>query len=212
MHAAVVKPYYVYNCSPQKALDTVRLQTKFVKLTVHLQVKLRFAAMLSVITLMCLLLPLPTGGSTAQQDLLCTDNYAEFESASVDSNVSGSDIRNQLYKAFYAPNKQLPHSVLVTYQLLLANGTRVNLSSDFECSTQLWVWLSSPVLLVGDTTYFNRLLLFTLNYFTEWHPPHVIITTTTAPCPEIIEEFLGEMTASVSLCDMMVVNDYSCNI
>ena len=168
--------------------------------------------MLSVITLVCLLLPLLVGGSTVQQDLPCTDSYTKFESASVGSNVSGSDIRNQLYKAFYAPNKQLPYSVLVTYQLVLANGTRVNLSSDPDCSTQLWVWLSSPVLLLGDTTYLNRLLLFTLNYFTEWHPPNVTITTTTAPCPDKIEDFLSEMTASVSVCGMKVVNGYACTI
>ena len=164
-----------------------------------------------VITLVCLLLPALVGGSTVQQDLLCTNSYTEFESASVGSNVTGSDIRNQLYKAFYAPNQHLPYSVLVTYQLVLVNGTRLNLSSDPDCSTELWVWLSSPVLLLGDTTFVNRVLLFTLNYFTEWHPPHVTITMTTAPCPELLEDFLSEMTVSVSFCDLMVVNDYACN-
>ena len=154
---------------------------------------------MTVITLMCLLLPLLAGGSTAQQDLLCTDSYAEFESASVGSNVSGRDIRNNLYKAFYATNQYRPYSVLVTYKLVLTNETIVNLSSDQDCSTQLWVWLSSPVFLYYDTTYFNRFLLFTLNYFTELRPPHVSITTTTAPCPDKIEDFLSEMTASVSL-------------
>ena len=155
--------------------------------------------MLSVILLVCLLLPLLVGGSTVQQDLLCTDSYTEFESASVGSNVIGSDIRNQLYKAFYAPNQHLPYSVLVTYQLVLVNGTRVNLSSDPYCSTQLWMWLSSPVFLYFDNTNLNRLLLFTLNYFTELYPPHVTITTTTAPCPDKIEDFLSEMTVSVSV-------------
>ena len=151
----------------------------------------------------CLLLPVfLVGGSTAQQDLLCTDSYAEFESASVGSNVSASNIRNQLYKAFYPPNQHLPYSVLVTYQLDFANGTRFNLSSDQDCNTELWVWVSSPVFLLGDTRYLNRLLLFTLNYFMEWNPPHVTITTTSIPCPDKIEGFLSEMTASVSLCDI----------
>ena len=150
---------------------------------------------------MCVLLPALADGGTAQQDLPCTDSYVEFESASVGSNVSGSNIRNQLYKAFYAPNQHLPYSVLVTYQLVLANETRVNLSSDPDCSTQLWMWSSSPVFLAYDSTYCNRLLLFSLNYFAEWYPPQVTITTTTAPCSNKTEDFLNEMTASVSLYD-----------
>ena len=155
---------------------------------------------MSSVILVSLLLPLLVGGSTVQEDPLCTDSYAEFESASVASNISGRDIRNQLYKAFYAPNQHLPYSVLVTYQLVLTNGTRVNLSSDPDCSSELWMWLSSPVLLMGDTTYINRILLFTLNYFMEWHPPHVTITTALPPCTTKVEDFLSEMTASVRLC------------
>ena len=76
--------------------------------------------MLSAGILVFLLLPvLAVGSSTAQQDLLCTDSYAEFESASIGSNDSGSNIRNQLYEAFYSPNQHLPYSVLSTYQLVL---------------------------------------------------------------------------------------------
>ena len=158
--------------------------------------------MLSASILVFLLLPfLALGSSTAQQDPLCTDSYAEFESASVGSNVSGSNIRNQLYEAFYSPNKHLPYSVLVTYQLVLANGTRFNLSSDQNCSTELWLWLSSPVFLAGSTEFVNHLLLYTLNNFMEWNPPHVTITTSTAPCPSKIETFLSMMTASVGLCE-----------
>ena len=104
--------------------------------------------MLAVITLVGLLLPLLVSGSTVQQDPPCTDSYAEFESASVGSNDSGRDIRSQLYKAFYAPNQHLPYAVFVTYQLVLTNGTRVNLSSDPDCSSELWAWLSSPVFLI----------------------------------------------------------------
>ena len=154
--------------------------------------------MSSVITLACLLLPVLVHGSTHQQDLLCTDSYAEFESASVGSNVSGIHIRNQLYEAFYTPNRHLPYSVLVTYQLILDNGTRFNLSSDQDCSTELWVWLSSPAFLCVEPTYLNRFLLFTLNYFMEWIPPHVVITTTVAPCTNKISDFLNRMTSAVS--------------
>ena len=157
--------------------------------------------MLAVIILVSLLLPILAAGSTAQEDPFCTVSYAEFESASVGSNDSGRDIRNQLYKAFYAPNQHLPYSVLVTYQLVLTNGTRVNLSSDPDCSSELWMWLSSPVFLIGRTENLSRMLLFTLNYFSEWKPPHIIITTTTAPCNNKIGDFLSEMTASVGLRD-----------
>ena len=155
--------------------------------------------MLAVITLVSLLLPILAGSSTAQQYPLCTDSYAVFESASVGSNDSSRDVRNQLYKAFYAPNQHLPYSVLVTYQLVLTNGTRVNLSSDSDCSNELWAWLSSPVFLIGDTTCLSQMLLFTLNYFIEWKPPHIIVNSTTAPCRDKVAVFLSEMTASVGL-------------
>ena len=154
--------------------------------------------MLTVIILVSLL-PVLAGSSIVKQDPLCTDSYAEFESASVGSNDSGGDIRNQLYRAFYAPNQHLPYSVLVTYQMVLTNGTRVNLSSDPDCRSELWVWLSSPVFLIGRTEYLSLMLLFTLNYFNEWKAPHIIITTTTAPCSDKTEEFLSEMTATVGL-------------
>ena len=157
--------------------------------------------MLSAIILVCLLLPAPAVGSTVQQDLLCTDSYAEFESASVGSNISGANLRSQLYEVFFTPNHPLPYAVIVSYQLVLANGTRLNLSSDHDCNSELWVWVSSPVFLVGDTTYTNRFLLFALNYFMEWTPPHVTITTTVAPCPARTRDFLSEMTALVSLWD-----------
>ena len=156
--------------------------------------------MLTVIILVSLL-PVLAGSSTVKQGPLCTDSYAEFESSSVGSNDSGGDIRNQLYKTFYAPNQHLPYSVIVTYQLVLINGTRVNLSSDPDCRSELWLWLSSPVFLIGRTEYLSLMLLFTLNYFNEWKPPHIIITTTTPPCSDMTGEFLSEMTASVGLQD-----------
>ena len=160
--------------------------------------------MSSVITLACLLLPvLLAHGSADQQDLPCTDSYAEFESASVGSNVSGTHIRNQLYDAFYTPNHHLPYTVLVTYQLVLDNGTTFNLSSNQDCSSQLWAWLSSPAFLAVDATYLNRLLLYTLNYFMEYIPPHVIITTTVAPCTNKMSDFLNRMTATVSFSIVM---------
>ena len=159
-------------------------------------------AMLRVSILLCfhLMLPAIADNSTVHQDLLCTGSYAEFESASVGSNISGSNLRNQLYDVFFAPNQHLPYSVIVSYQLVLANGTRLNLSSDQDCNTELWLWVSSPVfLVVTESALVNRHLLFTLNYFTEWTPPHVTITTTNAPCPDHMRDFLSKMTALVGL-------------
>ena len=163
----------------------------------HLDALLFRLVMLLIMILVCLLLPALAVGSTVQQDLLCTDSYAEFESASVGSNISGANLRNQLYKVFYTPNQILPYSVFVNYQLVLANGTRLNLSSDQDCSSELWVWVSSPVFLAGNVIYTNQYLLFTLNNFMEWTPPLVTITATVAPCPARMRDFLSEMTASV---------------
>ena len=156
--------------------------------------------MSSVIPLVYVLLPALAVGSTVHQVLLCTDSYAEFESASVGSNISGNGLRSQLYEAFFAPNQHLPYSVIITYQLVLANGTRLNLSSDQDCNSELWMWVSSPVFLIGEGGYYaNRYLLYTLNYFIDWTPPYVTITTTVAPCPARMRDFLSEMTASVGL-------------
>ena len=161
--------------------------------------------MLFAIILVCLLLPALAVGNTVQQDLLCTDSYAEFESASVGSNISGANLRSQLYEAFFTPNQHLPYSVIVSYQLVLANGTRLNLSSDPDCSSELWMWVSSPVFLASNIAYANRYILFTLNYFMDWKPPHVTITTTVPPCPARMRDFLSEMTASVSLLDTLLL-------
>ena len=116
--------------------------------------------MLSVIILVSLLLLiLAAGSSTVQQDPLCTDSYAEFESASVGSNDSGRDIRNQLYKTFYAlslslinwslPMEQESTSpVIQTAAVNCGHGSGVpsrrhytsitffNLSSDPNCSSE----------------------------------------------------------------------------
>ena len=156
------------------------------------------------LVLICsMLLPVLVGSSTAEHDLnpYCTDSYVEFEKASVGSNVSGDDLRSQLFRAFYTPNQHLPFSVYVTYQHVLSSGTRHNLSSDQNCSTELWAWVSSPVFLfeIGGSAYSNLFLFCAINYFTEWDPPHVIITTTLPPCQDRMSDFLSQMTASVSL-------------
>ena len=125
----------------------------------------------------------------------CVADYLEFEEQTFGNN---SENRLKLYQAFYPPNDHLPYSVVVSYQAVLPNGTRVNTSTDPNCpDKQVWVWLSSPILLIADATQLNRLALYTLNYFTEWVPPHLTITTP-LPCSAKAEEFLTLMTTSVS--------------
>ena len=129
-------------------------------------------------------------------DSSCVDNYLDFEEQTFGNN---SENRVKLYQAFYPPNNHLPFSVVVTYQATLPNGTKVNISTDHSCpDRQVWLWLSSPFLLVMDPTELNRLSLYTLNHFTEWVPPHLTIVTF-PPCSAKAAEFLTLMTTSVSV-------------
>ena len=57
----------------------------------------------------------------------CVDSYLDFEEQTFDNN---SENRVKLYQAFYPPNDHLPYSVVVSYQAVLPNGTRVNISTD----------------------------------------------------------------------------------
>ena len=98
----------------------------------------------------------------------CVDNYLDLEEQTFGNN---SENRLKLYAAFYPPNDHLPYSVVVTYQAVLPNGTRVNIFTDPTCPDgQIWLWLYSPVSLIHDPTGMNRLALYTLNHFTEWVP------------------------------------------
>ena len=117
----------------------------------------------------------------------CVDNYLDFEEQTFGNN---SENRVKLYQAFYPPNNHLPYSVVVTYQAVLPNGTRVNISTDPSCrpDRQVWLWLSSPFVVHYDPTTLNRVALYTLNHFTEWVPPHLTIATP-LPCSAKAEEF-----------------------
>ena len=150
--------------------------------------------------LVYLLLLTVAGGNATEYHPSCMDSYFEFESANVGSDTSGKMLRNQLHEVFYTPNQHFPYSVAITYQLV--NGTKhTNLSSDHDCESELWVWHASPVFLLGDVTYFNRYLLYTLNHFMDWNPPHITVALTTAPCLAKMDNFLCKMTASVGLYD-----------
>ena len=125
----------------------------------------------------------------------CMENYLDFEEQTFGNN---SVNRVRLYQAFYPPNDHLPYSVVVSYQAVLPNGTRVNISTDPSCpDRQVWLWVSSPILFLLDPTTLNRGALFTLNHFTDWVPLHLTITTP-PPCSAKVEEFLTLMTSSVS--------------
>ena len=125
----------------------------------------------------------------------CVDTYFDFEEQTFGNN---SENRMKLYQAFYPPNHHLPYSVVVTYQAALPNGTKVNISTDPSCpDRQVWLWVCSPFLLVMDPTELNRVVLYTLNHFTEWRPPHLIIATP-LPCSAEAEGFLELMNSSVS--------------
>ena len=125
----------------------------------------------------------------------CVDNYLDFEEQTFGNN---SENRLKLYQAFYPPNDHLPYSVVVTYQTVLPNGTRVNIFTTSTCpDRQVWLWVSSPVLFLITPIILNRLSLYTLNHFTEWVPPHLTIATP-LPCLAKTEEFLTLMTTSVS--------------
>ena len=125
----------------------------------------------------------------------CVDNYLDFEEQTFGNN---SENRVKLYQAFYPSNDHFPYSVVVTYQAVLPNGTKVNISTDPSCPDRLmWQWLSSPVLFLLDPITLNSGALYTLNHFTEWVPPHLTIATP-LPCSAKVKEFLTLMTTSVS--------------
>ena len=151
--------------------------------------------MLKIILGVSVLLQLSTQAFSVDSSS-CVNNYLEFEEQTFGNN---SENRLKLYEAFYPPNDHLPYSVVVTYQAVLPNGTRVNISTDPTCpDKQVWLWLSSPILLTTDPVDVNRLALYTLNHFTEWVPPHLVITTP-LPCSAKAEGFLTLMTSSVSV-------------
>ena len=131
----------------------------------------------------------------SDDDSNCMDNYLDFEEETFGNNREN---RMKLHQAFYPPNDHLPYSVVVTYQAVLPNGTKVNVSTVPSCpDRQVWLWASSPALFLLSPTELNRLALYTLNHFTEWVPSYHTITIP-QPCSAKAEEFLTLMTTSVS--------------
>ena len=143
----------------------------------------------------------------SDDDSSCVDNYLDFEEMTFGNN---SENRLKLYRAFYPINNHLPYSVIVTYQTVFSNGSRVNISVNHRCPNELvWVWYSSPQYLFYGASVANRDMLLTLNYFEEWIPPHLVLTTP-YPCGQHTREFLSLMTSSVStyICTAIAHNDF----
>ena len=132
----------------------------------------------------------------SDNETTCVSNYSSFVEMTFGNS---SENMLKLYQAFYPPNGHLPYSLLVTYQTMLLNGTVLNISTDPSCTDeQVWMWLSSPLFLIEEPVSLNRHVLYTLNSFKEWIPPHIYIMCP-YPCQSRAEEFLQEMTTSVSI-------------
>ena len=128
------------------------------------------------------------------QNKSCVSRYYEFEEAAITNNSENIDA---LFCNLYKPNQPLPYSLTVIYQVRLTNGTTHNISSDPTCSSELWMWTYSPVFLLGEPSLFNRLTLYTINYFRTWKSPTVTLTVP-LPCEAKAFDFLNRMTMSVS--------------
>ena len=128
------------------------------------------------------------------QNKSCVSRYYEFEEAAITNNPENVDA---LFRKLYKPNQPLPYSLEVLYQVRLSNGTTQRISSDPTCSSELWMWTYSPVFLLAEPSLFNRLTIYTINYFRIWKSPTVTLTVP-LPCEANTFDFLNRMTMSVS--------------
>ena len=111
--------------------------------------------------------------SDERQNTSCVSRYYEFEEAAITNNSENIDA---LFSELYKPNRPLPYSMTVIYQVQFPNGTTQRISSDPTCSTELWMWTYSPVFLLAEPSLFNRLTIYTINYFRTWKSPTVTLT------------------------------------
>ena len=124
----------------------------------------------------------------------CISNFFEFEKYL----KNNSQVQNKLHRIFNPPNQHLPYSVEVLYQTSDENGSLTAVSTESDCSRQVWMWLSSPMFVLMLPEHINRLSLYTLNYFASWKAKRTKITIAT-PCPDVEEELLFQVTAQVSI-------------
>ena len=128
----------------------------------------------------------------------CVPSFSAFEKAVLadDGNVEA------LAKAFYRVNRPFPLSVQVVYHINSSNGTET-ISTDPSCppGKEIWLWVSSPVLIFIDPTKLNLYALYTLNYFSYLWSPEISISV-----PNIYNaslscqfSFLSDFTMRVSI-------------
>ena len=135
-----------------------------------------------------------TAEGSEGQNTTCASTYYQFEEAAITNNSENS---YKLFSTLYKPNQPLPYSVTVLYQVRLPNGTTQRISSDPNCSSELWLWTYSPVFLLAEPSLFNRITAYTINYFRRWKSPSVTLTVPLA-CEASTFGFLTRMTMSVS--------------
>ena len=128
------------------------------------------------------------------QNITCVSKYPVFEEAAITNN---SDNIHALFSTLYPPNQPLPYSIAIIYQVRLANGTMQRLSSDPNCSSELWLWTYSPVFMLFKPSLLNKMTYYALNNLQSWKSPTVTLTVP-RPCPEHVFSFLNEMTMTVS--------------
>ena len=124
----------------------------------------------------------------------CVSNFFEFEKHL----KNNSQVQNELHGIFNPPNQHPPYSVEVSYQTPDGNGSLTAVSTEPDCSEQVWVWLSSPMFVLVLPKHINRLSLYTLNYFSPWEAEEINITVA-RPCPDAKEKLLFYVTAQVSI-------------
>ena len=137
------------------------------------------------------------------QKITCVSKYPVFEEAAI---TNSSDNIHALFSTLYPPNQPLPYSIAIIYQVRLANGTVQRLSSDPNCSSELWLWTYSPVFMLFEPSLLNKMTYYALNNLQSWKSPTVTLTVP-RPCPEYVFSFLNEMTMTVSLswCTVILV-------
>ena len=125
----------------------------------------------------------------------CVSNFLEVEQKTF---INNKENRYKSYKIFYPPYAHLPFSVDVSYQSVLSNGTTVIILTHRDGHMNKdWIWLSSPVFLLCKPMYWNRLIMYVLNYFKECETPDTQLNVP-HPCPNVMLEFLLQITISVS--------------
>ena len=146
------------------------------------------------VTIWCFLATWCTDLGKTEAVPTCVSGYHEFEEAAITNNPGNV---HSLFSTFYSPNRPLPFSVVILYQVQFPNGTTQQVSSGTGCSSELWMWTYSPVFLWVEPSILNKMTLYALNGHEDWKSPMVTLTVP-LPCQNVSYSFLNEMTMTVS--------------